>query len=164
MLESTLPREELVRRLQKLIAPRFALFRSRTESPFRGEVNEARCTLRYRPFYNNGFQRLLDVELRPQGVGTLLEGSFRLQRDVFVVFAVWGVMCLSVSGIYIQEFLRDRQAFWNGTGWIPFVILAFLALIVWFGLWLSGFSEQKTLQILEEELQVRQVVGALIPK
>jgi hypothetical protein len=48
--------------------------------------------------------------------------------------------------------------------WIAFAFLAFFAFIVWFGLWLSGFSERKTLRVLEDELQVREVAGALLPK
>jgi hypothetical protein len=164
VLESTLPPDEVVRRLQQSLAPRRRFFAPRSLYPVRGRVNAERGLLHYRTPYTNIFQRGLRFRIVATATETRIEGAFVVRIRSLVGYTVWlGTVlffCLVVTVPFLRELihgqlgliLRQRRFFL-----LPYGLALLAALICKVGLMLSARTESNTLRFIETAARARRV-------
>jgi hypothetical protein len=162
-IESNLPPEECMRRVQAVTTSQFAAFKSREEFPFAGRIMHDSFSIRYRIGYRNDFRRRLKLRVLPSEKGCSLIGDLLLPVPVIIFSIIWISFVLLVGGTFGWNYFQGNLPLEHNVNdllyFIPFGMILFLMALICFGLWLSKFSEKKLLERLQLTVQGR-LVGA----
>ena len=156
--ESSLSSAEIATLLQAALPRSYQLFVSRVEYPVSGKVNLQGCSLRYRTWHNNSFQRRLRLHFVPtQAAGCHLKGQFEVPTSVLLFAAFWFFVVdsflLIAGGDLLKVVVIHKTISHNDLLLlVPAAMLLFVVLIVRFGLWLSKRTEPELLTFLQEIL------------
>jgi hypothetical protein len=160
-IESNLPPEECVRRVQALTTSQFAVFKSKEEFPFAGKVTPDFLSIRYRIGYRNDFRRRLKLRILRSEEGSSLIGDWLLPVPVIIFSIVWATFVLLVGIGFVWSYLQGNLPLEHNANvllfFVPVGMIVFLVALNCFGLWLSLSSEK----ILLERLQLT-VSGRLV--
>ena len=152
-LATALPLEQVRQRLKESMAPTLSMFRSRSNFPLAGWVRDYHCYLYFRTWYRNSFRRVLFLEFLENDHGTKLEGSFKIPMLLLVPIACWFGFGVLFSVFWTIEWLQCKIEPMHTVGdhliaCVPYGMLLFGTGLLWFSLWLSRRTEDKTLQIV----------------
>jgi hypothetical protein len=152
-IESNLPPEECMKRLQMVTISQLAVFKSREDFPFVGRVTPDVLSIRYRIGYRNDFRRRLKLRVSPTQEGCSLIGDLLLPVPVIIFSIIWVSFVLLVGGSFGWSYLQGNLPLEHNANdllyFIPFGMILFLIALICFGLWLSKFSEKKLLERLQ---------------
>jgi hypothetical protein len=152
-IESNLPPEECVRRVQSLTTSQFAVFKSREDFPFAGRVTPDFLSIRYRIGYRNDFRRRLKLRILPSEKGSWLIGDWLLPVPVIVFSIIWAAFVFLIGitlGLnYVQGNLPLEHNAKDLLYFVPVGMIVFLVALICFGLRLSLSSEKKLLERLQ---------------
>jgi hypothetical protein len=152
-IESNLPPEECLRRVQALTTSQFAVFKSREEFPFAGRIMPDSFSIRYRIANRNDFRRRLKLRVLPSQEGSSLIGAWLLPVPIIIFSIIWATFVFLIGVSVLWNYLKGNLALeHNANGLLYFVpvgMIVFLVALISFGLWLSSFNEKKLLERLQ---------------